>query len=526
MPASPYQATYTVPPDATVGSSLTFTARAIDFTGNDAVATVAVTVVQTTDTTPPAVAVTAPIAVAPGAVLNITADVTDAGGVSSVAFYVDDVRISTVAQAPYGAAFPVPAATVPGSVLRVEVRALDFAGLEGRAVSNTIVVAGGKAFAVGEVFDDATGRLLEGASIALTGSDASGLPYTETAVSDARGRFLIRAAAGHGVIVVGHPGMTEVDRPVDLQNGAVVEVLDSRLTPVGAPIPLSGVLGGIATSDVATLTVPAGSGPDTLALTLTAVSQQGVRGALPAGWSPVSGLDIAPHGIALAASTLSVPNSWHFGAGTPLVLARWDDSAAAWRALGEASVSTDERTIRGSIDGTGSFAMLLADMLPSAPVHPSAGDLLAGVSVGTIPADALSLVTPTPKVLFYSPGVKSDVVASSRRRRRLPSGTVVWSRITESYRFVDRRRDSSGAVHRRSRVLSAGRRPGVPERELRGVALAHVRAADPHRRCHHGRSLRTAGRSGADRVDRTGRRRAHRADRRVDSGAAWGRPRT
>ena len=437
VPAAPYDSTYRVPSTATPGSTLTFSARASDFTGNHADATASVVVVENTDTIAPIVTVAVPPAVAPGATLSIAADATDAGGVSGVAFYVEGVRVGTAAQAPYAASFAVPATATPGSILHVEARATDFAGLEGRAAAQAMVIADGKAFVIGEVFDDASGLLLEGATIALTGSDASGRPYTETARSDARGRFLIRAAAGRGVLSIRRAGMTSVDRPVDLRDGAVIELLDSRLTPLGKSSAVSGVLGGVAATDAATIAVPAGAAAGPLTLTLTAVSQQGLEGPLPAGWSPVSVIDIAPHGIAgLTGAALALPNAWHFAGATSLVLVRWDEDAAAWRAIGDATVATDERTIQGAIDAAGEFAVLLADTQPSAPVHPNAGELLTGVAPAAVPADALSLVSPQPKVIFYSPGVKSDVAAGFTSTAPLPSGTVLWSRVTESYRFA------------------------------------------------------------------------------------------
>ncbi|MCU1382349.1 MAG: Neogenin [Acidobacteria bacterium] len=436
VPAAPYESTYSVPATATPGAQLTFTARASDFTGNDATATATVAVVQTADTTPPVVTVSAPAVVAPGAGLNITADAFDSGGIASVEFYVDGVRIATVAQPPYRAAFAVPPTAVPGSILRVEARVSDFANLEGRAAAQTIVGAAAGALVIGEVFDDSTGLLLAGAAITLSGADSSGVAYTESATTDARGRFMLRAAGGHGIVSVTRNGMTQVDRAVDLQNGAVVELLDSRLTPLATPMTLSGVLGGAATSGAASISVPAGAAPGAVTLTLTPVSAQGLQGPLPLGWAPLAALDIAPHAMALHGAIVSVPNARHAAAGTPFVLAQWDAAAAVWRAVGDASVSADERTVQGTIELTGALAILVADTLPSAPIHPNSGDLLAGVAAASIAADALSLVTPTPKVIFYSPGVKSDVVAASTAAAPLPSGTVVWSRITESYRFV------------------------------------------------------------------------------------------
>jgi PKD repeat protein len=436
VPAPPYESVYTVPADAVPGSILSFGARAVDFTGNRADRTATVSIASQTDTTAPAVNVAAPAGVPPGASLTIAATATDAGGVADVALYVDGVEIARVAQAPYGATYRVPTGAAPGSILHVEARANDFSGNEGSATAETAVVIAGSGLAIGEVYDDTTGLLLPGATVSLVGVDASGAPYTQATQTDGRGRFLIRAAAGQGVLTITGAGLTRVDRPVALRNGMVVEVLDSRLMLLGTPAPpVSGVLGGSVSINGNVLTVAAGTGIGSTPFALTAVSVRGLGGPLPLGWSPVSVLDVTPHGTAIAGSTFAVPNALHLPAGTPLVLARWDEAQSAWRAVGDASVSADASALQGSVDVTAQFSILLADTQPSAPAHPNAGELLGGVTAVPLPLDAMSLVTAQPKVIFYSPGVKSDVTGLLTSSAPIPSGTVIWSRITESYQF-------------------------------------------------------------------------------------------
>jgi len=436
VPAAPYEAIYTVPSDAVVGSPIGFTARATDFTGNYADASAIVAIVQNADTTPPSVTLTVAPTVAPGGTLALAADASDDSGVASVSFYLEGVRIATLAQAPYSATFLVPPATTPGSILHIEARAEDFSNNEGRATAQTTVAAAEKAIALGQVLDDSTGLLLESATITLTGSNSSGNPYTETTQSDARGRYVIRAAAGSGVLHFTRDGMTGVDRPVSLQGGATVPVLDARMTPLAPPSAVvSGVLGGTVSGDAGSLTLVAGAISASPTFTLTTISQQGLQGRLPPGWSPVGAVDVAPHGSAIPGSTLSVRNPQQVAAGSVLVMAKWDEAAAAWRSTGDAAISADGTAIQGPVDSTGQYAVLFGDTQSAAPGHPNAGDLMTGVTASSVPADAVSLVTPKPKVIVYEPGVKSDVAGVFTSAAPLPSGTVISSRITESYHF-------------------------------------------------------------------------------------------
>src|SRR5439155_460699 len=147
---------------------------------------------------------------------------------------VEGELIGTLVQSPYSATFSIPSTSTPGSILHFEVRADDFHGNEGRATAQTIIAAAERAIAAGQVVDDSTGLLLQGATVSLTGTDATGTAYTQTAQTDGRGRFEIHAPAGIGLLVISHAGMTRVDRLVNLQSAITIKVLDARLTPLAA----------------------------------------------------------------------------------------------------------------------------------------------------------------------------------------------------------------------------------------------------------------------------------------------------
>ena len=87
---------------------------------------------------------------------------------------------------------------------------------------------------------------------------------------------------------------------------------------------------------------------------------------------------------------------------------------------------------------TGQYAWVVADVVPAAPPAPAAGELLDGVAAALIPQAASAVVNPQPKILFYKPGVKSDVrgTVTATPDAPLSSGTIVRSRIIESYEFV------------------------------------------------------------------------------------------
>ena len=435
----PYEASYAVPADAPVGGALTVVARAFDFSNNAADNQGVVAIVATADTTPPTVALTAPAEVRAGQALPVSATASDDIGVASVVLLVDGAPVRSFTAPPYDGSYVVPRSMAPGTVLRLTAVATDFSSNEGRAAADTRVTApivAATGLLTGEVYDDRTGLPIEGATVAITGTDVVGTPYDRSTVTDPRGRYSLAAGAGHGLVDISKTGRTRVQRPVDVAAGRVTAVIDARLTelaPLSAPI--APVIGGKAGAAGAELTVAAGSLAAEAALGVTSIGQQGLQALLPAGWSPVGMADVIPRGVTFQAATLRVRNVFGLAAGTTLVLAVWDETAGAWRAVGQSTVPDDAQTLTGDVPRSGQFAWLLPDSLPVAPPMPAPGEIVRGVSAPVVPETVTTAITPQPKIVIYRAGVVSDVRGVLTGASPLSSGTLVWTRISETYRF-------------------------------------------------------------------------------------------
>ena len=472
LTAPPYETPYLVPLDAPVGSSITFSAQAIDRSDNRAISSALVSITQAPDTTPPTVTLAAPATATAGTAVTITATAADDTGVASVRFFLDGTRVATVVDPPYLATLSLPSTLPAGTRLHVEARAVDFSGLQSIASQDVDVVAAAAGVLTGEVYDDGSGLPVEGAGVALTGTDAHGVPYAQATVSDVHGRYVLGATEGAGVLLITKPGWSSASRAFAVAPNKGVTVVDARITPIAAGAPIAALSGGIVSGDrLAFLRVwqrevsasedpalglPALGGPDVLVrvppgalasnttLTLTPLSRQSLPGLLPPGWTPLAIVDIGPHGLALAnGAAVSSPNALNVKAGTPVVFARWDEQARGWRAVASTVLTQDKGALGATVEITGEYAWVAADVVPVAPQQPAPGDLLAGVDAALIPGDASAVVNPQPKILFYKPGVKSDVRGTvTTAGAPLSSGTIVRSRITEAYQFV-----SSGEIH-------------------------------------------------------------------------------
>ena len=436
----PFEASYAIPASTPVGASLTLSAFALDFTGNRGDATGTVAIVQTPDTQPPIVQLSARTEIVPGSTLALTAAAADNRGVSSVDFYVDGVRIAADTQAPYAASFVLPSATPPGGTLQLEARATDFSGLEGTDARQTLIVAAtalAQGVVAGEVYDDATGLPVEGAGVALSGTDSGSQAYTQTTTTDARGRYVLRATEGRGVVHVSRPGWTHVDRAVDIAPGRAVRVLDARLTAVtAASEPVNPVLGAtIPGPQEAALVIPAGGLQAAASFSVTPIGQQGLQAQLPAGWSPVAAADIAPgSAVFVSPATLTLPRPAGIPAGRALVLLEWDEGAGAWRAIGTRDSSASGALTFG-IQRPGQYVWVVGDAAPAVPPAPVVGAALQGAAAAALPADASTTVSPRSTIVFYQPGVRTEVTGQVTVPSPAASGTVVFTRVSESYRF-------------------------------------------------------------------------------------------
>jgi hypothetical protein len=138
----PFEATFTIPTEATIGAVLGFVAEATDYSGNDAQATATVTVTALPDTTPPVVDLTVPSQAVRGEAMLLAAAATDDVGVARVEFFAGGALVATIVAPPYETTYAVPSGAPLDSSITIEARAFDFTGLQGTSTRQTRVVAG------------------------------------------------------------------------------------------------------------------------------------------------------------------------------------------------------------------------------------------------------------------------------------------------------------------------------------------------------------------------------------------------
>jgi hypothetical protein len=117
--------------------------------------------------------------------------------------------------------------------------------------------------------------------------------------------------------------------------------VDARLTPFAGPAPVSPTL----RATISWGTRRWCSRQDAAApasLRFAAVSPQGLRALLPAGWSPVLAVDVAPAGVTFAGTAVArAANVVGLTPGTPLALVRFDPDARAWSVVSVAPLAGD-----------------------------------------------------------------------------------------------------------------------------------------------------------------------------------------
>jgi len=232
-------------------------------------------------------------------------------------------------------------------------------------------------------------------------------------------------------------GWTTVDRAAGILVNQAVELFDGRSTHLADASSVSAVLGGIISGTAGALTLPAGALATATDVHLTPLTQQGLQGVVPAGWSPIAATDIAPHGIDFAVpGTLALINGYKVPSGRSVVLAQWDETAAAWRSLQTLTVPAVQNPVAWTVSSSGQYAFFLPDLAPATPPMPGVGEALDGIPLSPLATNAVTTVDPAPRILFYSPGVKSDVRGVIATTAPASSGLPIETRLTESYQFL------------------------------------------------------------------------------------------
>jgi PKD repeat protein len=308
----------------------------------------------------------------------------------------------------------------------------------------TVAIDPGTGFVRGEVFDDRTGLPLGGATVTLLVDGGADAPAPVAAVADASGRFLLPARPGEALVRITRTGFTGVDRRGVVPAGGALTLLDARLSRLDArSTALQAIFGGRAqdSSGIITLDVaPAGLGADA-SVTLTPVSNQGLAGRLPLGWSPVAGVDVATGGVRLEQpATLRLPNADGLAPGASVPVVVYDLVRRAWVASEPGRVSDDGHTIVAAIAAAGQFAALVADVPPFSPASPVPGEPLAGVDAIPFPTDLSATSQVVPRAA--PPGEDAQAVGRLvlRSASAMPSGLVVQALVNERYDLLDQSR--------------------------------------------------------------------------------------
>jgi hypothetical protein len=170
-------------------------------------------------------------------------------------------------------------------------------------------------------------------------------------------------------------------------------------------------------------------------LAITPLRQQGLPAVLPAGWSPLAAVEIAPADATfVTGARLRAPPTLEVADGVPVALIHWNERDVSWRVV--EVVSTAGSRLEADIFSAGHFAWGVPDPAPLVPPPASPGDLLSGVAPPGLDPAATGSVAPAPRVLFYGPGVRSEVSGVVTGSATPTSGTIVEAVVRDTYRFT------------------------------------------------------------------------------------------
>ena len=147
--------------------------------------------------------------------------------------------------------------------------------------------------------------------------------------------------------------------------------------------------------------VVAGALSDQADIRLTPLSNQGLAGMLPLGWSPLAAVDVRlldpAAGTALytgfsSAVALKVPVQVPLAqaSGAVLTLAAYDSTSHQWLSKGNATIAADGLSASADITAAGQYALLIADPAPNAPAATEAGNPLAPASTASFDYAAIN----------------------------------------------------------------------------------------------------------------------------------------
>ena len=405
---------------STQGVGQIITGTVLDQAGNQATTSVTLNI----DETPPSITqFTAPSQLSPGQGGSATVTVSDIAAVAGVVFQLNGTAIGTALTPPYTVTVTAPSNATSGSTLTLTAVVTDVAGNATSSNKGIQVVSSG--VIVGEVLSDATGLPLTGATLQVVGQTG------QSTTSDSLGRYSIPVTSNQLFLSISQPGnsgsipaMVTVERQVSVQSGVGTVPVDARLTAIAAPTTITASGGTVGTGAI-TVTVPPGG--STTLFNLTPLSQQGLPGLLPLGWSPVAAFDLRTNistSAALSANFTGVPSGI-------LYLVTYSYNVHAWNMV-TPNLSGSSGSLTVSLPSTGDFALVVPDAGNASIQIPAAGQPLTGVPMVALPTTATSSGSLSPGNIAPTGGTSMASLAV-QSTTPLPSGTVIQSEVTEKY---------------------------------------------------------------------------------------------
>ena len=415
----------TSPQTVSQGIGQVITGTVQDQAGNQASTSLTLNI----DQTPPTILqLTAPSQLSPGQSGSATLSVTDTAAITGVVFQLNGSTIATVTTPPYTVNVSAPSNATSGSTLTLTAAVTDIAGNSNSASKGIQVVSAG--VIVGEVLSDTTGLPLPGANLQVIGQP------TQSAISDSSGRYSIPVTSNQLFLSISDPAnsgsgtsaMVTVERQVAVQSGVGTVPVDARMTALATPSVITAAGGTVGTGAI-TLTVPAGGA--TASYYLTPLSQQGLPGLLPLGWSPIAAFDLQTS-VSISASLSA--NFTGLPAGT-LYLVVYSYNVHAWNML-TPNLSATSGSLTVTIPSTGDYALVMPDSGSASIQIPSTGQPLTGVAVVTLPTNATSTGALSPANIAPTGGTSLASLAV-QSPTSLPSGTVIQGKVTETYTLTN-----------------------------------------------------------------------------------------
>ena len=436
----------------------TLNVSAVDRAGNVGSAVLHVTL----DSQPPTLTLSAPSDGTAGGNVALTLNVADDDGleqleVSAGGMPVWSADLDGAGSATRSVNYTLAPTLAKGTTVTLQASAVDRAGNPASATADILVsqAAAGPGTLQGEVYDDRRGLRLAGADFAVFASD-------EAASGQAtdKGAYFAELPAGEYLVRLSKPGYTAIERTISVPSQQNAVPFDARLTPTGTgsvqapvPDPLPEPLKIAIPLDGGTpiaLTIPVGALSEAIFLRATPVSNQGMMGVLPAGWSPLAVLDLraldaagallSPSPVLTDPAALSIPLPEGVDASIvpDLVLARYDEGRHQWIAVSTVSLDPDGLLAETSLSAMGQYALLAADPAPLAPPAARQGQPLAAIDGAAAPdfptlTAAGRVAPPASPPLQGLTAVGEVVLTPPDGADPLSSGTVVDARIDERY---------------------------------------------------------------------------------------------